>query len=107
MKEKNQKDGSFWAFALISGRLAEFHFEIAKGKFCMTHGHCYVKRNEYTTKYEQGMIDKDIKKNRFTYRNGVYRRVGETKVLPTKHFRIPKKIGRGMALEEFKRKWKI
>ena len=31
--EKKIEDGSFWAFALINGRLAEFHYEIRKEKF--------------------------------------------------------------------------
>lgn len=70
-------------------------------------GHCYVKRSEYKTKYEQRMIDKDIKKYQFTYRKKQYRRVGEKKVLPTKRFRIPKRTGKGISLEELKKKWKI
>ena len=89
-KEKNE-DGSYWAFALINGRLAEFNFEINKGKFYMGMGHCYVKRREYKTKYEQRMIDKDNEKYRFTYVNKKYRRVGEKKIIPTKCFRISKK----------------
>lgn len=106
-KEKKQEDGSFWAFALINGRLAEFHFEITRGKFYMTYGHCYVQRSEYKTKYEQRWIDKDTKKYRFTYRNGVYRRVGEKKPIPTKRFKIPKRTGKAMTLEELKRRLKI
>lgn len=106
-KERKQEDGSFWAFALINGRLAEFHYEVIKGKSYITYGHCYVKRNEYKTKYEQRWIDKDTEKNRFTYRHKQYRRVGEKKILPTKHFRIPKRTGKGTSLEEFKRKLKL
>lgn len=106
-KARKHEDGSFWAFALINGRLTEFNFEITKGKYYMTSGHCYVKRSEYKTKYEQKMIDKDIEKNRFTYRHKQYRRVGEKRVLPQKHFRIPKRTAKGMSLEELKRKWKI
>lgn len=102
-----QEVGSFWAFALINGRLAEFHYEVIKGKSYMTYGHCYVKRSEYKTKKEQRWIDKDTEKNRFTYRNKQYRRVGEKKVLPTKRFRIPKRTEKGISLEELKRKWKI
>ena len=105
-KEKNE-DGSYWAFALINGRLAEFNFEINKGKFYMGMGHCYVKRSEYKTKYEQKMIDKDIKKYRFTYRNKKSRRAGESTPLPVKHYRIPKKFGKGMSLGELKTKLKI
>lgn len=106
MKKKRQEDGSYWAFALINGRLAEFDFEVIKGKFHMGIGHCYVKRSEYKTKYEQKMIDKDIKKYLFTYRNKQYRKVGEKKVLPAKRFRIPKK-GKTISLEELERKLKI
>lgn len=108
MKKKTKKleDGSFWAFALINGRLAEFDFEIVRGKLYMGIGHCYVKRSEYKTKYEQRMIEKDTEKYRLTYRNKQYRRVGEQKPLPQKHFRIPKRRGKGMTLEELKRKWK-
>ncbi|MDO8590957.1 MAG: hypothetical protein Q7R65_03185 [bacterium] len=91
MNKKKQEDGGYWAFALINGRLAEFHFEISKGKFYMSYGHCYVKRNEYKTKYEQRWIDKDTQKYRFTFRNKKYRRAGEQKILPAKHFRISKK----------------
>lgn len=106
-KTKKQEDGSFWAFALINGRLAEFHYEVIKGKSYMTYGHCYVRRSEYKTKKEQMWIDKDTAKNRFTYRNKQYRMVGERKVLPRKHFRIPKRMGKGMTLEQLKRKLKI
>ena len=38
MNEKKQEDGSYWSFALINGRLAEFSFEIIRGKFYMTYG---------------------------------------------------------------------
>lgn len=109
MKKKTKKleDGSFWAFALINGRLVEFHYEVIKGKSYMTYGHCYVKRSEYKTKKEQGWIDRDTEKNRFTYRHKQYRRVGEKKILPTKRFRIPKMRGKGMSLEELQRKLKL
>ena len=65
--QKAETDGSFWAFALINGRLAQFYFEIIKGKFYMGMGHCYVKRSECKTKEEQKWIESDIKKYRFTY----------------------------------------
>ena len=106
-KERKQENGSFWAFALINGRLAEFDFEIIKGKFYMGMGHCYVKRSEYKTKYEQKMIDKDIKHYRFTCRHKKYRRVGEHTPLLVKRYRIPKRIGKVMTLEELKAKLKI
>jgi len=90
-KREKQEGGSFWAFALINGRLAEFHYEISNERFYMSYGHCYVERNEYKTKKEQGWIDRDTEKYRFTYRNKQYRRVGEKKIIPTKRFRISKK----------------
>lgn len=105
--KKKQEDGSFWAFSLINGRLAEFHYEIEKGKSYLAYGHCYMKREEYKTKQEQKWIDKDTEKYRFTYRNKQYRRAGEKKPLPTKHFRIPKRREKGMTLEELKRKLRI
>ena len=104
MENKKIEDGSFWAFALINGRLAEFDFEIDRGKFYFGIGHCYVKRSEYKTKYEQKMIDEDIKKYRFTFRNGKYRKVGESTPLPAKHFRISKKRGKALSLEELRKK---
>ena len=102
-KEEKPKDGSLWAFALINGRLAEFHYEISKEKFYMTYGHCYVKRNEYKTKKEQTWIDKDTKKYRFTYRKEKYRKVGEKTLLPIKCMRISRK-GKEMSLEELRKK---
>ncbi len=106
-ERKQEEDGGYWAFALINGRLAEFHYEISRGKFYMAYGHCYVKRSEYKTKYEQKMIDKDLNKYRFTYRDKQYRKVGEQKPLPVKRYRILKRIGKGMTLEELKAKLKI
>ena len=32
MKNRKPEDGHFWSFCLINGRLAEFSFEIKKGK---------------------------------------------------------------------------
>lgn len=75
MKKKKQENGSFWAFAIINCRLAEFFYEIKKGKFRISYGHCYVKREEYKTKKEQRWIDKDIKHYRFAYRKGKYRQI--------------------------------
>jgi len=106
MKRETEKDGSFWAFALINGRLAEFHYEISKWRFYMTYGHCYVKQSEYKTKKEQRWIDNDTKKYRFTYRNKKYRRAGEKKIIPTRRFRINKKE-KMISLEELKSKLKI
>lgn len=75
MKKEKQNDEGGWAFAIINGRLAEFFFDIKKGKLHITYGHCYVKREEYKTKKEQRWIDKDIKHYHFTYRKGKYRRI--------------------------------
>ncbi len=103
MKNEKLENGSYWAFALINGRLTEFNFEINKGKFYMTYGHCYVKRNEYKTKYEQRWIDKDTKKYQFTFRNKQYRKVGEHKPIPVKHLRIPKTKGKLLSLENLRK----
>ncbi len=103
---KKIKDGSFWAFALINGRLAEFHYEISRGKFYLTYGHCYVKRNEYKTKKEQRWIDKDTQKYRFTYRKGKYRREREKILVPIKRLRISRK-GKTFSLEELNKKLKL
>ena len=104
-KGKKLKEGSFWAFALINGRLAEFHYEISKGKFYMTYGHCYVKRSEYKTKKELSWIDKDTQKYRFTYRKEKHRRAGEKTLVPTKRMRISRRR-KGMSLEELRKKFK-
>ncbi len=65
------KNNMSWSFAFINGRLAEIFFE-PKGKRQAIFGHCYVDRREYKTKMEQKMIDADIKRLRFTYRNKKY-----------------------------------
>ncbi len=61
-----------WAFALINNRLAEIYFE-KRGKMFVMQGHCYIKREEFTTKKEQKEIDTDIKKHVLWYRKGSYR----------------------------------
>jgi len=65
---------SYWAFATINGRLAEFHFEVKKKKPVIL-GHCYVDKTEYKTKKEQKWIADDTKKYRFVWRNKKYRRI--------------------------------
>ena len=77
MGRKNLKNGDWWSFGIINGRLAEFHYEVKNRKFRITYGHCYVKREEYKTKAEQKMIAADTKKYRFTYRNQKYKHVGD------------------------------
>lgn len=59
-----------WCFATINGRLAEIYFEDKpKLKFL---GHTYIKNEDYTSKKEKLLIEKDLTKYRFTYRKGVY-----------------------------------
>ena len=53
---------------MVNNRLAEISFERPYGIW----GHCYVKREEYTTKQERKWIREDTKKCRFTYRKGYY-----------------------------------
>lgn len=70
-----------WCFAIINGRLAEIYFDnIYDGIY----GHGFVDDQKFS-KSEQKMIDKDIKKCVFTYRNGWYR----NKVNGLRHQAIP------------------
>jgi hypothetical protein len=72
MKRKSWPKGkNGWCFATINGRLGEIFFETAGG-LSSIFAHCYVDRKEFKTKQEQEMIDTDIKRNRFTYRNKKY-----------------------------------
>lgn len=50
----------------MNGRLAEIYFS-PEGVL----GHCYVNVDEYSKK-EQEMIEQDVKKYRFTYRDKTY-----------------------------------
>ncbi|MFH1182707.1 MAG: hypothetical protein V1690_00390 [Candidatus Moraniibacteriota bacterium] len=74
MKRKVSKNenGSMWCFAIVNGKLSEIYFDKNKKGKPEIHSHCYVKRNEYSKK-EQKMIDIDIKKHHFTWRNGIYK----------------------------------
>ncbi|MDO8593964.1 MAG: hypothetical protein Q7R93_00415 [bacterium] len=74
MSQRKQKDAgeTGWSFALLNGRLAEIYFEVGKGLAGIS-GHGYVNREWYKTKYEQKMIETDIKKYNLTYRNKKYR----------------------------------
>lgn len=65
---------SYWALAIINGRLAEFGFDV-KGKKMIVRNHCYVDKSEYKTKKEQKWIVDDTKKYQFVYRNKKYRRI--------------------------------
>lgn len=99
MKRKNwrPKGETEWCFAVINRRLGEIYFRVGKSARGV-YAHGYVDRKKFT-KREQKMIDEDIKKYRFTYRNKQYRRVGERKPLPTRRFRIPKRKGKLLSLE--------
>ena len=61
-----------WAFALINNRLSEIYFEKRGKKFVMQ-GHCYIRREEFTTKKELKEIGMDTKKHVLSYRTGRYR----------------------------------
>lgn len=63
--EMPKNDG--WCFAIINHRLGEIYFKKGKG----IHGHCYIDRKTFN-KREQRMIDVDIKRFHFTYRNKFY-----------------------------------
>lgn len=65
-----------WSFAIVNNRLAEIYFDVVRGKMKVT-GHCYVKKEEFTTKREQQHIEKDTKRYCFVYRNGIYKRIAE------------------------------
>ena len=65
-----------WCFAIVNNKLAEIYFDKTK-KEPKIWNRCYVKRSEYKTKKEQKWIDSDIKKFRFVYRKGKYRRILE------------------------------
>lgn len=68
-----------WTFALINKRLAEIYFE-KRGSQIVPHGHCYVTREEFTTKREQKEIDSDIKQHIFSYWNKRYKNLISGKV---------------------------
>ena len=61
-----------WCFALINGRLAEVFFDKEKSG-PKIFGHCYIRKEEYTTKRERKMIEKDTKRFQLSYRNKMYR----------------------------------
>ena len=64
-----------WNFAIINKKLAELYFDDKRGSNRVPHGHCYVNRDEFTTKREQKEIETDIKKYMFTYRSKKYRNI--------------------------------
>lgn len=67
MKKNPIEFNDGWCFAIVNGRLAEISFDKKYGVFA----HCYIDRKKYN-KSEQKMIDLDIKKYKFVYRNGFY-----------------------------------
>ncbi len=72
-----------WNFAIINKRLAELYFDDKRGSNRVPHGHCYVSRDEFTTKREQREIDIDIKRYIFSYRNKRYKDVLTGKTYPS------------------------
>lgn len=66
-KEGQLKFNDGWCFAIVNGRLAEIFFDKKYG----IHGHCYVKREEYS-KRERKMIDSDTRENHFIFRKHYY-----------------------------------
>lgn len=69
----NDKLFMSWCFAIVNGRLTELYFEKTKGKRTRILGHCYVKKEEFSTKQEKRWIAKDIKRYQFSYKNDRYR----------------------------------
>lgn len=102
-----------WCFTIINGRLAEIYFrKTAAGKTEIT-GHCYVRRGDFKTKSEQGMIDQDIKRMHFTYRKGKFKSQLDNKVIrqadmKKERARIEKEIkeGKFYTLDEMPEKLK-
>ncbi len=68
------EDGtSGWCFALLNSKLAEIFFHKNKDGQATIYAHCYVKKEEYTTKKERAWIEKDISRFRVTYHRGNYK----------------------------------
>lgn len=68
-------ENTHWSFAIINGRLAEVWYYRDEEHQPVFIAHCYVKREEYTTKKEQIMIEKDIKKVKLRYVKGKYSKI--------------------------------
>ncbi len=64
----------YWSFAIINNKIGEIYFS-RKGRGYKIEGHCYDKREEFSNKEELKVLDEDIKKYRFVYRNKKYKRV--------------------------------
>ncbi len=62
-----------WCFGKVNNRLAEVYFDDDKPLKSRVFGHFYVKQENYKTKKEQKMIEKDLKKVRIVYRNKKYK----------------------------------
>jgi len=65
--------GEWRQFAIINGRLAEIFFDDTGNNTRCIEAHCYIKKETFTTKQEQRWIEKDVKRNRFSYRNQRYK----------------------------------
>ena len=70
-----------WNFGIVNKRLVEIYFE-ERDSQVVPHGHCYVTRDEFTTKREQKEIDADIKRYIFTYWKNRYKDLVTGKVYP-------------------------
>ncbi|MBU1046792.1 hypothetical protein KKH36_03375 [Patescibacteria group bacterium] len=64
-----------WCFGKVNNRLAEIYFDDDKLLESKIFGHCYIKQENYKTKKEQKMIEKDLKKVKVVYRNKKYKLV--------------------------------
>lgn len=63
-----------WCFGIVNNKLAEVYFEKNKDGVIFL-GHCYVEKDEYSSKKEKGWIKQDIHNVRLVYRNKEYRQV--------------------------------
>ena len=55
-----------WSFGIVNNKLAEIYFEKKKGKINFL-GHCYIKKNDFTSSKEKKWISEDIKKVKLIY----------------------------------------
>lgn len=62
-----------WCFALVNGRLAEIWWRKKKNGDRQVVAHGYVERKSFKTKKELAWIEKETKRNRFSYRNQKYK----------------------------------
>lgn len=85
---------------MVNGRLAEIFFDREDDEIePKMMGHCYVSADEYKTRQEKNWIEKDTKRNQFSYRNKVYRDKIGNKVLEN----APRDVGgstKGIPIDE-------